>query len=51
MAIKFKELNDRLKLSPLSDKELAAVSDVEKWIDADILKLRAEFEAEGVSRN
>jgi hypothetical protein len=36
MAINFKELNDRLELSPLSDKELVAVAAVEKWIDSEI---------------
>jgi len=36
MAVKFKELNDRLQLSPLSDKELAAVDAVERWIDDEI---------------
>lgn len=38
MAIKFKEINDRLELSPLSDKELAAVDELENHIDARILE-------------
>ena len=38
MAIKFKEINDRLELSPLSDKELAAVDKLEQFIDAQILE-------------
>lgn len=38
MAIEFKELNDKLNLSPLSDKELTAVADLEQWIDSEIKK-------------
>lgn len=38
MAIKFKELNDRLELSPLSDKEIDAVNKLEEFIDAEILE-------------
>lgn len=38
MAINFKEINDRLELSPLSDKELAAVDKLEEFIDAQILE-------------
>ncbi len=38
MAIKFKELNDRLEKSPLSDKELEAINKLEDYIDAQILK-------------
>lgn len=38
MAIKFKELNDRLEKSPLSDKELAAIDKLEAFIDAQILE-------------
>jgi len=38
MAVNFKELNDRLKLSPLSDKELTAVANIERWIDSGIEK-------------
>lgn len=38
MAIKFKELNDRLEKSPLSDNELEAVDAVERFIDAEILE-------------
>jgi aspartyl-tRNA synthetase len=38
MAIKFKEINDRLELSPLSDKELAAIDKLEEFIDAQILE-------------
>lgn len=38
MAVKFKEINDRLELSPLSDKELEAVNELENHIDARILE-------------
>ncbi len=38
MAINFKEINDRLEKSPLSDKELLAVDNIEKWVDDDITK-------------
>lgn len=37
MAIKFKEINDRLEKSPLSDGELAAIDYTEKDIDSQIL--------------
>lgn len=38
MAIDFKQLNDKLELSPLSDKELAAINRLEEFIDAEILE-------------
>lgn len=38
MAINFKEINDRLELSPLSDKELEAVNKLEVFIDTQILE-------------
>lgn len=38
MAINFKEINDKLKNSPLSGKELEAVNELEKFIDGKILK-------------
>jgi len=38
MAINFKEINDRLILSPLSDKELSAIDALEIFMDAEILE-------------
>ncbi len=37
MAINFKELNDKLEKSPLSDVELRAVDALEKYIDTEII--------------
>jgi hypothetical protein len=38
MAVNFKALDDRLKLSPLSDKELEAVAYTEARIDSEIIE-------------
>ena len=38
MAINFKVLDDRLKLSPLSDTELEAISYVEATIDKELIE-------------
>ena len=38
MAVNFKALDDRLKLSPLSDKELEAISYVEAWLGSEIVE-------------
>lgn len=38
MAINFKEINDKLQLSPLSSAELSMISLVEKHIDNEIIR-------------